>query len=98
VVALLQTIGMRDIRGRRVFPRLLYAVALHELDRLMHAAFALFVGRPVAQAGQFLDDLEERRGLIDLGLSALLVLATVIRAYALLLFSVAILVVALARI
>lgn len=97
MVALIRTAGMRDLRGKRVFPRLLYLVALHEVDRLMHSLFRLFVGEPMGKIRQFLTGLETRRGVVDVLLSAGSVLATLVRAYALLLLSVATLVAVLTR-
>jgi hypothetical protein len=97
VVALIRTAGMRDLRGKRVFPRLLYLVALHEVDRLMHRLFSFFVGYPMARFRQFLTELETRRGTVDMVLSALSVLASLTRAYALLLLSLATLIAALTR-
>jgi DNA-binding transcriptional regulator YbjK len=97
MVALIRTIGMRDLRDRRVFARLLYAVTLHEVDRLMHSMFNLFIGRPVDQWRHFFKDLAARRGAIDIVLSAGMVLATLLRAYALLFLSIATLVLAFSR-
>jgi hypothetical protein len=97
VVALIRTAGMRDLRGKRVFPRLLYLVALHEVDRLMHRLFRFFIGQPTGKVRQFLTELETRRGAVDILLSAGSVLAALIRAYALLLLSLATLIAVLTR-
>lgn len=97
MVALIRTVGMRDLRGKRVFPRLLYLVALHEVDRLMHMLFRFFIGQPMGKFRQFLTELETRRGAADVLLAAGSVLATLIRAYALLFFALATLIAVLMR-
>lgn len=88
---------MRDLRGKRVFPRILYLLALHELDRVMHGLFKLFVGQPTALFGQLLDEIEARKGVIAITLSAGAVLAALIRAYALLCLAIAVLLLALSQ-
>ncbi len=97
MVALIRTFAMRDLREKRVFPRLIYLVALHELDRLMHSLFRTFVGRPMALCRQLLTEVEARQGIVAVFLAAGSVFAALVRAYALLFLSVAILIFALAR-
>lgn len=89
MVALIRTIGMRDLREKRVFPRILYLVALHELDRLNHKLFRSLVGNPMDLIRQFVSELEARRPAANIILAAGMVLAGLIRAWALLILAVA---------
>lgn len=96
MVVLAKSIRLNDLRGKRVFPRLAYAVALHAGDRAARRSFAFFLARPWRRIKEFFRTVDEHRETSEIVLAGFAVLSSLVRAYALLVLAVAIAIVAVA--
>jgi hypothetical protein len=88
---------MKDLRGRWVFPRLIYATSSHTVDRNFRRLFRFVVARPrnrIIQLFRTLDQHETKMEVLRAGLEAT---AALIRAIALLLLASASLALAFSR-
>lgn len=93
----MQTIGMRDLKGKRVFPRLFFAVSLHSFERMAAMLFTIFVSDPLRHVKQFFTSIRGYEDLAEIWIAGLAVISELIRAYALLLLALTALFVAVSR-
>lgn len=97
MVAIAKTLFLRDLRGKWVFPRLLYSVAAHGVDRASRKALAFFIARPWRRIVEFNRTLHDHRESAEVLLAAFAVLSAVVRAYAWLVAAFALLLFAIAK-
>jgi hypothetical protein len=94
---ILRTLFMQDLRGRFVFPRLVYAMSSQAVDRITRRLIRFMIMRPHNRVIQFSRTLRDHRDTAEILLAALAVLTAFVRSVASFLVAVSFLYLAILR-
>jgi hypothetical protein len=94
---ILKTLFLRDLRDNWVFPRLAYVTAGQAINRNARRVRLLLIALPRDRVLQLLSTLRDERDLAEMLLAALAMLATFLRAMALVIIAIGSLCLALAH-
>ncbi|HWM63393.1 MAG TPA: hypothetical protein VNP96_05310 [Solirubrobacterales bacterium] len=94
---MVKALGLRDLRGKLVLPRLLYAVVVHAADRTARRSFSFLALRPARRISEFFRTLHEYRENSEITFAGAHALGALLHASALLLLAIALLAFSLSR-